>query len=625
MKTHVALWAAIFVACVGLVPAAPTAPLLKYADYRGSEEVLVTAPGITITEGDLFRYMVLTGAGDVRDAMGWKRLSEPQKIVMQLVLDLMLYTELVAPRYQQPANAEDVNLEIKGEEITMFPAYRFLWGASVASGKMHIFPEDIAYHFKENSGLYSKPETAQVRRLLVPMPSPLSIEARNAALARAQTLRTRATLEGGLAPLLLEDPSLLVDPPGQTVSLNRDMAGVDPQILDEAFSLGVSQISRPIQTPAGFILLEVMNKTIAEPVDINAVSGEIKTALAKLQLGQQYDYQMLKAYMDAYPVDRARLYEFMSEDTELLSVNDFSLTVGEFNKLYADIVGNPDAPNIIGIGGQTYETITGELARRDLAKRGLLNDPFLVKSSELAHKVFRMNQYGRIRRAEVNPTPEELKEYIASKPSELDPGLLKTVWAMKLSPRQRENYNQLQLDELQLRMQTYMITVVQEARTRLNATLQDLKADETLDPVTALRGMTPPSDPAVRLRYDAMGEFSKFDTQAVLGVKYETLVLNEFTSPVPLRDGSVVSYFVIAEKPVGKLPKEQLLAAARATYINTKAFEEVLNTVKQWKKENKVVYAEPLRTGEAYGKAASPDQQTTGTLRSTRPDPALVQ
>ncbi|MEO8376161.1 MAG: hypothetical protein ABI579_00705, partial [Candidatus Sumerlaeota bacterium] len=89
LRIIAAILVASLLASANLVTAAPTAPLLKNAQYRGTDEVLVTAPGITITEGDLFRYMVLTGIGDTRDVMGWKKLNEPQKLVMKLIIDLM--------------------------------------------------------------------------------------------------------------------------------------------------------------------------------------------------------------------------------------------------------------------------------------------------------------------------------------------------------------------------------------------------------------------------------------------------------------------------------------------------------------------------------------------------------
>ena len=624
LQVFVALLAAALVAAAGLAQAALTAPLLKEAKFRGGNEVVATAPGISITEADLFHYMVLTGVGDVRDVVGWKKLSEPQKVFIHAVLDLMIYTELVQPKYQTPANAEDVALEIKGEEVTAYPAYRFLWGDIFAREKMRIFPEDIVYHFKENPALYTKPETAVVRRLRVPTPSPLSIEARNAALARTQLLRARAAQSGGLAPLLIEDATLLIDPPGRTVALTRDMPGVDPQILDEAFALTVSQISRPIQTPSGFILLEVVDHTAEEPVSLEKMTPEIRADLEKLQLGQQYNYQMLKAYMESYPVDRARLFEYMSDDTDLISVGGFSMTVGEFKKVFPDIVGDPESPNVLAVAGQTFEVITGEIARRDLTKAGYIDDPLLVSCRALAKKIYRMNQYGRIRRAEVNPTAEELKEFIDSKPAELDPGNMKTVWALRISPRQSGNYTQQQLDTMQILMQNYMTIAMRDAGTKLSAARAEMDADAVLDPEVVLRSMTQPTDPRVRLRTESMGEFSKFNSQMVLGVRYDALLMDEFTQPIPLRDGSVVSYFVTEEKPASKLPRAQVEAAARQLYINQKAFEDVFATVKQWKKDNQIVYAEPLRAGASFGKPVAADTETTDTLKTERPAPAIV-
>ncbi|MEO8377753.1 MAG: peptidylprolyl isomerase, partial [Candidatus Sumerlaeota bacterium] len=519
----------------------------------------------------------------------------------------------------------DATLEIKGEDIMAFPAYRFLWGDIVAREKMHIFPEDITYYFKQNPALYSKPETIVVRRLRVPTPSPLTIEVRTAALARAQDLRARAVRGGGLAPLLMEDSSLLVDPPGATVSFTRDVPGIDPQLIDEAFSLAVSQISRPVQTPSGFVLIEVMEHTIAEPFDREKVTAQIKTDLEKLQLGQQYDYQMLKEYVEAYPVDRARLYEFLSDDTDLLNVGNFTLTVGEFNKLYPDLIGPPELRNVLAVAGQTFEVITGEVARRDLAKRGLMSDPYIQKSQELAKKIFRTTQYGRIRRAAIEPTNKDLKEFIASKPTELEPGSLKTVWALRIFPRQGGNFNQQQIDTMQILMQNYMLTSIREASTKLAEARKNLAVDEELNPDIALRALTQPSDPRVRMRVEESGQFSKFDSQAVLGIKYESLSMDEFTQPLPLRDGTVVSYIVASEKPLGKLPKEQLEAAARSLYINNTAFKDEFALVKQWKKDGSLVYASPLVAREELNETKPADAAATDTLKLVRPEPAVMQ
>ncbi len=599
---------------------AQVAPLqVKYADYRGTDEVMVTAPGFSITNAQTYRYMVLTGIGDPKDLIEWRKLNDAQKLIMQGVLDQQIYLEMIYPKYGGANDAAAVGLEAKGEQVLAGAAARLLWADKVVRDTVHVFPEDLYYHLLKNPKEYYEPETVVIRRLRVPTPAPVTFSVRAAALERAQELRARAGAEGGLAPLLEADASLLIDPPGSTLTIDRGKSDVDAQILDEAFGLGVSQISRPIQTPGGFILIEVLEHNKAEPFDPAAVLPAIKKDLMEVLLPQQFDYLMLKRYIKSFPVDRSAFYEFMSGDSFLIYMDDFTVTVDEFNALYPELIGDPELPNKIAIAGQTYNLIASEIARRDLQKLGLLDDPFYQESLQLAGKLFKNAQYARAEIAKIDPTPEDLEKFIAENQADLQPGNAKEVWALRLSPRRSSDFNREELETLQILMQNYMNSAVTDVGARIAKARRTATLESPFDPEETLRSIPQPSDSRVRLRAEKVGSFTKFDAQSALGVKYEYLLMDKFTPALPLRGGSVVSYFVVSEEPGPLLTDKQVMGIARLLYATKTAFKAEMDLIEGWKKSGELLYAPELNTAippaaeETRSEAATPTPTATPT------------
>lgn len=566
---------------------------MKYAGFRGSDEVLLRAPGITITEADLFRYVVLTGGVDLKFIAERQKLTENEKIILRGLLDQIVYTELIAPRYAGEDSAVDVDFAVRGQRILAGGAAQLLWADKVVRDTIRVFPEDVIHQFKTNKAEYTAPASATVRRLRVPTAGAATLATRTQALSVALALRERARQGGGLEPLLRENPEWLMDPPGRLMTLSRATPNIDPQIVDEVFTLSVSQISRPIQTPAGYILLEVVERREAQQVQMSAVLPAIKADLVDRLLPQQHQYLLFKRYIKSYPIDRSRLYEFMPGDADILSVGEFALTVDEFNRLFPDLVGDPNAPNKLGIAAKTLEIITAEIAARDLEKRGLIGDPFYQQASEMAGKLFRSSQYIRAERAKVNPTEAEVKSFLLHNPEKIMPGPTKVVWSLRLTSR-GEGMNRQELETLQILMQNTLGGTVQEARKMLAEARAALKPEETIEPDKVLRGISQPSDSRMRLKIESVGAFSNFDAQANLGIPYEALVLGEVTSPFPLRDGSVVSYFVSEEREPKKIPEAQLLKAARTQLIIKTALKEPLDLVEQWKQDGSLVYAKSI-------------------------------
>jgi len=601
---------AVLAAAAVSIVAAPRAgvanpPGISVADFRGGDAVLVQAPGIRITEADLFLYSVVTRLLDPQIATRWKDLTEQEKNRVREVLDLQAQFLMSSREAPDSTTASDIEFASRAARIYASPAARILWADKVVRRTVRVFPEDLLYHFAQSPEKFTEETIAVVRRLRVPVPPESTREQREAALVRAQELRVRAATGGGLEPLLAEAPELLVDPPGRLLEVKRNARDIDPQIVTEAFRLGRTQISAPILTPGGYVLVEVVEREEKEPEPLSAVLPRIEADLRANFLPQQFEYLLAEKATDSFGINRARLFQFMPDDADIIRVREFNLTLGEFKAMYPELIGDPDKPNKLAVGALAHDILVGEVVTQEIEKAGLASDPFYLGALEMGAANHRSATYVRAKRAEIDPLPEEVDAYLAENREKIAPSSARIVWAFSIGVRDVGALSRAELDAMRILMSGYMADMIEDAAGQLRDR-QSIASDRGfLDPDKVVTNLSQPSDKRVRTRFEKRGPYTFQNAPLELGVEWDELQVGGFTRPQMLRSGDVVSYYVSEEVPAPNMEEEELLAIARTKLIEERSLATFVGELKRMKEAGEFIVAPELRAANAAGVAMS--------------------
>lgn len=572
-------------------------PGMEVADYRGTGDVLLEAPGYRITEADLFRYAVLTNMVDPESVKEWRELDTAERQRAREALLAYLRGSILAEKWvaEEQGSAAEASLSDTGTRIFSYPAAELLWADQVVRQEIRIFPEDFVYYYKENPEEFGDPGTVRVRRLRVTFPAPMTLDARNRARAEVEELRAQALREGGLEPLLRERPELLVDPPGRTVAIQRGTSGLDPFLISEAFRLGEAQISEPIPTQLGYVLIEVVERQETSIAPIEEVKDEIEAELALQFLPQQFEYLSTKEVIRARPVNRGNLLQFLPDEVAIMRVRRFELSLGDFKRLFPEVIGDPEEPNELAIMTTVAGAVVGETVLQDLERKGLLGDSFYQDALGEARMLYRSGQYVRKLRAELEPTDDEVVEYFIANQETILPGAQKTVWRFQMEARQASQLSAAELESLRLLMNAYTADLTRQAERQMaeRARVNPLTAYD--DPAQVMRGLPQPGDRRVRTNFTNLGEFDESRTQRELALPHDDLRVGSFTRPVSMRDGSVVSYFVSAET-VPPLPdeEEELFELATTSLVLKLSEEEATALIDSWEESGDLRFAPEL-------------------------------
>ena len=122
--------------------------------------------------------------------------------------------------------------------------------------------EEIAAWFNEHRLDWYRPEKIRIRHLLIPLPTGASADEVEAARARANALLDRVRGGTDFAALVrAETPGAAAD--ADPVSGEMARGELFPALEAAAFALPVGGVSEPVQSPAGFHLVQVAEKTPA--------------------------------------------------------------------------------------------------------------------------------------------------------------------------------------------------------------------------------------------------------------------------------------------------------------------------------------------------------------------------
>lgn len=139
--------------------------------------------------------------------------------------------------------------------------------------------KELSDYFQANSSLYSQPERARVRRLLVRVAPEATQEQKAAARTRAESLHKE--LQGGkdfaeLAKAQSDDEASKASG-GDLGWVER--GSLEPQLAEAVFALEAGALSAPVETPAGFHLVKVEEKKARVEKQLAEVSDEIARTL----------------------------------------------------------------------------------------------------------------------------------------------------------------------------------------------------------------------------------------------------------------------------------------------------------------------------------------------------------
>lgn len=602
MKPRVGLIAILVGAlCLHLyTPAVSAPPGINIADYRGSDEVLVKGPTFEITVRDFFLFAVVTRLLDPEIVPRWQELNENEREVFLENLDLHILLIFNDREAEIERTAQLIDLQSRARRIYAAPAAQLLWADEVVRDEVRVFPEDLVYHYHKNRDEFTEDETILIRRLRVPLSSTANREERDAARARAEALRQQAALEGGLAPLLEDNTELLIDPPGRLIEVTERSEGLDSQIVDAATRLGISQVSEPIRTPGGYMLIEVVDRRIPETRSIEEVSTDIEEALKKKFLPQQFDYLLGKELFDARAINRVTLFLFMPNDADFIRVRDFALTLEEFKNMYPEIIGDPKRPNRAALLATSWDIVTGEVITQVLEDSELLEDPFYQDALAMGDQIFRSSTHLRRLRAEIEPTEEEVLQYLAENREKLEPGRAKVVWRYEIAPREDdENMTQGERDAMRIIMESYLRDLVSTAQRQIDER-QRIAESSIAEPEKVVRNLRQPEDRRVRVRFEKEGTVTRQKAAYDVAVPFDRLELGEFTDPVNARDGKVVSYYVSEEVQNTEVSEEELLDTARLRLIIDRSMAMAQGRLEELREAGELEYAPELNAEEFY-------------------------
>lgn len=148
--------------------------------------------------------------------------------------------------------------------------------------------EEIAAWFDEHRKDWYRPETIRIRHLLVPLPSGASSDEVEAARAKANALLARARGGVDFAALVREEnPGAAAD--FDPVSGELARGELFPALEAAAFALPVGGVGDPVQSPAGFHLVQLVDRTPAYEPALAEVRASIEQKIGDRKARDRYD------------------------------------------------------------------------------------------------------------------------------------------------------------------------------------------------------------------------------------------------------------------------------------------------------------------------------------------------
>jgi peptidyl-prolyl cis-trans isomerase SurA len=147
---------------------------------------------------------------------------------------------------------------------------------------------EAAAYFAEHRQEWYRPETIRIRHLLVPLPPNPGPDEVEAARVKADALLARARGGADFAALVREETPG-ADPAADPISGEIRRGELFPALELAAFTLKVGEISAPVQSPAGFHLVQLAERTPAVEPTLAEARQNIDQKIAERKTRERFD------------------------------------------------------------------------------------------------------------------------------------------------------------------------------------------------------------------------------------------------------------------------------------------------------------------------------------------------
>lgn len=534
--------------------------------YRGSDEVLATWNGKSITEEDLYLFQ-LTAIRDPYVALDWQEAVKARETgrleaLREAILGMIVTQEIAEkdPRAAQFRALPSLDL---GARLLAGLYSRTAWTDAVVRSTVTVEPVDIAYHYRKNWRDFATPERARTLRARVEVAQPVTPQSFMEARARAEELREQALDAGGLRAILDQNPNLIADTGAAPIVIERGGREVEPEVETAAFATVIGEISQPVETPGAVFLLEVLDREPAQIPPFSEVASEIEETILPRVLGVRSEYMLAKARRKARPIDRSPYFANSPDDGVILRVRDTEMTRGQFTEVFPGVVGDPEKPNELPVRGAVAGAIMNEVATQELERAGVLGSTEFARAFEYGRTVIVADAVRGIARAEAEPTDEEAEAYLAKHRDELLPEARRVLWEWELEPRRPTRLSEEARQALSLVMRGVLQGLVEDARLALDDRNTIVGGGTLVDPEPVLERLSELQDDRVRANFNQVGEHTPASALSTFNVDIEDLERGDFSEVRRRPDGSVVVYYVAEVRPAAAVDNAQLLESAR--------------------------------------------------------------
>jgi peptidyl-prolyl cis-trans isomerase SurA len=164
--------------------------------------------------------------------------------------------------------------------------------------KVAVSDEEITAYFNEHRQDWSRPEKIRFRHLLVPLPTGASADEVEAARDKANALYIRARAGEDFAALVrAETPG--AEPGADPISGEVARGELFPALDEAAFALPAGGVGKPVQSPAGFHLVQVVDKTPAYEPKPEEVRASIEQKIGDRKARERYEGWLRQLRADA--------------------------------------------------------------------------------------------------------------------------------------------------------------------------------------------------------------------------------------------------------------------------------------------------------------------------------------
>lgn len=457
------------------------------SDYRGEDNRPLARCSLgEIGERDFFLFLCMMD--DAMPDIVYRFESEPlparrEELREHLHRGLENYVATVASR-DLPLKQTYPRINLKATELLLLPVYDVVWTERVARQEMQVSIADCRKFYDDNPEAFARRSTAATRVIFLNLSPEAESDVAIAAEEKLATIRERAingedfaelakefsqapsAREGGLMPAFSE---------GELFMEYED-------IVDE---LEPGEISEPFPGAAGVYLVKLERRDPAQLPEFEIIEDQVRAILERQVLRFQYFF-MLGELMESRKASLRTIAWELGRDSEwLYRVGRSRLTVGDFVRLFPEVVTGDCFTDTALLEGVTQQLFEGELIRNDLLRRdsvagSMYSDSLIERARDLAPSMLRTRRLLAERMFEAEePTTDALRMFYFSNIDQFQELETRTMLKVSASLRDPESMNALEqiqaISDARDEMRTILAVAMEEQERIDKAALADLE------------------------------------------------------------------------------------------------------------------------------------------------------